>query len=339
MRAAVLHGPFDLRIEEINKPICGQDEAIIKVKAIGICGGDVHFYEGTHPYKNYPRIHGHELSGVIDEIFENDRGLKKGDPVVLEPLIACGKCYPCRIGKYNCCVDLKVIGAHIDGGFAEYIAVPVNRIHRIPDSLPFDIASLCEPYSIGAQCVKRATVVKEDTVAIIGAGAIGLTVLDFVKKIGAKALVADVHPYRIEMAKSFGADITVNSKDQDIYESIMKFTDNEGCSVVMEATGVAKVMENTENLVAAGGRILIVGLTNEKVAFSGINFTRREMTILGSRNSAGVFPFVIDAVSSGEMYAEKMITRKFDFDEIVDAFDFTYKNLSNVGKVVIEFSK
>ena len=339
MKAAVLYGPYDLRIEERAKPIPKDGEAVIKIKAAGICGSDIHFYEGSHPYKNYPRVHGHELAGIIDGISKNDKNLKKGDRVVIEPLIPCGKCYPCRIGKYNCCVNVRIAGAHIDGGFAEYLLMPINNINKIPDSMPFDVACLCEPYTIGAQIVvKRAEIKKDDKVVILGSGAIGICVLDFIKNIGAKVLITDVQPFRLKMAKLFGADVIINSKEENINNCVMNFTNNEGAGVVIEATGVVKVMENTENLVAAGGRIIIAGLTNDKVSFTGINFTKKEMTILGSRNSVNMFPYVVDKISSGELNAEKLITHRFSFDKIVDAFEFILKNQGITGKVIIEMN-
>ena len=337
MKAAVMYGQYDIRIEERAKPVPLEGEAVIKVKTAGICGSDIHFYDGSHPYKNYPRVYGHELAGIIDEISGNNKGLKKGDKVVIEPLIPCGRCYPCRIGKYNCCANAKMTGVHVDGGFAEYILVPINNIYKIPDSMPFNTACLCEPYSIGAQIVViRAEVKRDDKVVILGSGAIGLCALDFIKNIGARVLITDIQPFRLEMAKLFGADVVINSKEENINDCVMNFTDSEGASVVIEATGVAKIMENTENLVAAGGRIVIAGLTNDKVAFTGINFTKKEMTILGSRNSMNMFPYVVDMMSSGKLNAKKLITHKFTFDKIMEAFEFISKNPGKIGKVIIE---
>lgn len=177
MKAAVLYAPFDMRIEDRPQPIPAAGEALVRVKAVGICGSDVHFFKGEHPYKNYPRIHGHEIAGIIEEV-NGSSDLQPGDRVVLEPLLACGNCYPCRTGKYNCCANLQVIGAHVDGGFADYLKAPINRLHKIPASMPFHLAATAEPYSIGVQISRRAALQAGEIVLIIGAGAIGLTVLD-----------------------------------------------------------------------------------------------------------------------------------------------------------------
>ncbi len=338
MKAALFYGPFDIRTEDTAKPAAGRGQAVVKIKAVGICGSDLHFYDGTHPYQNYPRIYGHEMAGIVDETGEGVTGFKRGDRVAIEPLLPCGHCYACRVGKYNCCANLKVIGAHTDGGFAEYLSVPADRLNKIPDDMDFVTASLCEPYTIGAHCMERAAITKEDTVLILGAGAIGLTILDYAKNANARVIVADIHQFRLDKAKSFGADVVINSKQEDLLSRIMELTGNEGASVVIEATGVSKVMESTQDLVAAGGRIVIVGLTTEKVAFTGINFTKKEMTILGSRNSTNMFPYVIKMFSSGKLQQDKLITRVFDFSEIKEAFEYTYNNLSVITKVVIQFS-
>jgi L-gulonate 5-dehydrogenase len=337
MKAAVLYAPGDLRMEETPIPAPGDGDVLIKVKAVGICGSDIHFFHGTHPYKNYPRIHGHEISGIVEDTFSVNTTLKKGDPVVIEPLLSCGRCYPCRVGKYNCCASLQVIGAHVNGGFAEFVMAPSNRVHKFNETIGFDIAATAEPYSIGAQIVRRGEITSADTVLILGSGAIGLAVLDFVKLSGAKAIVAEIHKFRSDLAESFGADLVVNPLTQDLKEIVMLQTDNEGAPVVIEASGVTSVMESTENLVAAGGRIVIAGLTNDHVSFTGLNFTKREMTIYGSRNSANIFPYVIKCLENKSLHADKLITKRFDFSDIKKAFEYTSSNLDKVGKVIIEF--
>ncbi len=337
MKAAVLYAPFDMRLEEVETPDCGIGQVLVKVKAAGICGSDVHFYEGTHPYKNYPRIHGHEFAGEIVKLGENVSGFSVGEHVVVEPLKACGECYPCRHGKYNCCTKLQVIGAHTDGGFAEYIAIDTKNLHKIPQDMPFDMAAALEPYSIGAHCSNRAEITPGETVLILGVGAIGLTVTDYAKLLGARVIAVDTSPSRLELAKKMGADEVINPLIEDVNAKVKLLTGNEGAGIVIEATGVTKVMENTENLVASGGKIVIVGLTNDKVAFTGINFTKNEMTVLGSRNSVNVFPRIIDDANKGRIHPELLVTHRFKFDNVVEAFKYAKENISSVGKIVIMF--
>jgi L-gulonate 5-dehydrogenase len=337
MKAAIQYAPFDVRMEEVPYPQLNPGEVIVKIKAAGICGSDVHFFEGVHPYKMYPRIHGHELAGKIVQIADDVTTSKVGDRVVIEPLLACGTCYPCRKGKYNCCVNLEVIGAHVDGGFAEYLAVPAKKVHPIPEGMPFDLAATCEPYTIGHHSTLRAGITRGETVLILGAGAIGLTAIDFAKIRGARVLVAEVSAFRQEMARKFGADVVIDPSKQDLLKVVLELTNGEGAAAVIEATGVTAVMESTENLVAAGGTIVIAGLTTDKVAFTGINFTKREMNILGTRNSAGEFPAVIEAIASGKTHAHLLITKRFSFNEMVEALEYTTNNMASEGKVIIEF--
>lgn len=337
MKCAVLYNPFDLRMEERPIPEISHNEVLIKVKAAGICGSDIHFFDGSHPYRNYPRIHGHELSGIIVKTGEGVENVNIGDSVVVEPLMYCGKCYPCRMGKYNCCVNISVIGAHVDGGFAEYVNVPAHLAHKIPEGMPFDLAATCEPYSIGHHSTHRAQVSSADKVLILGGGAIGLTALDFAKIAGAEVYLAEISPFRQNMARKFGVDKIIDPSKEDVLEKVSELTNGEGVGVVIEATGIFKVMESTENFVAAGGRIVIAGLTNDKVAFTGINFTKREMTVMGTRNSAGEFPAVIDAIASGRTHSHLLITKRYPFADIVKAMEYTSSNIVNEGKVIIEF--
>ncbi len=338
MKAATLFGPFDPRMQELPAPKPGPGEVLVRMKAAGVCGSDLHFYDGSHPYKNYPRTYGHELAGVIEEADTGKASAAaRGDRVVVEPLIPCGTCYACRVGKYNCCSRLKVIGAHVEGGFADFLTVRADKVHRIPDGIPFDIASVFEPYTIAGQCVKRGQIQLGETVLILGCGAIGLAITDFCRAIGAVIIVADVHEYRLAKAKELGADIIIDSGKEDLVKRVREITNDEGAGIVMEATGVASIMQRTEDLVAPGGRVVIVGLTNEKVAFTGINFTKNEMTILGSRNSTNMFPRVIELVQQKRLHPEKLISHRFKFAEIAEAFRFIAKNLGKVSKAVIQF--
>ena len=337
MKAAVMHGAGDIRLEDVPFPQFAADEVLIKVKCVGICGGDIHFYHGTHPYSNYPRIYGHELSGEIAAVGANVNKWNLGDRVVLEPTVACGKCYPCRIGKYNCCVSLNIIGVHSDGGFAEYVAAPRNKVFSLPDSLPFDLASLIEPYSIGAQAFARGQITCDDKVLIIGVGAIGLTLLDIAKNIGhAQVMVADLHPYRLELAKKLGADVTVNTREEDLIEKVMLWTDGEGAGVVAEATGVPSMAEMTPELVANGGRVVILGVLNREISLPGIKLTNKEMTIVGSRNSKDNYPMLIESFANHSLHPEIIMTKKFPFEKISNAFQYMEKNIAKIGKLVIE---
>ncbi len=337
MKAIVFHAPKTISIEDVPVPAYKQDEALIKVKQVGICGGDVHFYDGSQPYANYPQIYGHEMVGTIEALPGGiDWGFKKGDLVVSEILSSCGTCYPCRHGKPNCCANLKVIGAHTQGAFAEYAVYPVKNLHKVPDNVDIDSAVLAEPYTIGYHCVQRSQITEGETALVIGAGAIGLTITDILKTRGVRVVVADLSDYRLNKALAMGADIVINSGREDLLQRTLELTDGEGAGVVFEATGVSAIMSLTQDLVAAGGMIVIVGLTTKDVSFRGLNFTKREMTIHGSRNSVGAFGPVLKLMSEGKLHEKELLTKKIAFDDAVEGFRYVAQNLASEGKVVIE---
>jgi 2-desacetyl-2-hydroxyethyl bacteriochlorophyllide A dehydrogenase len=339
MQAAVIVGPRQIVLGDVAKPRPRPGEAIIQVGACGICGSDISFYNGVPDYTmQFPAIAGHEMAGIVDEINGHCEGLEVGDRVAIEPLINCSRCYACRVGEYNCCANLEVIGAHVPGGFAEFVAVPAHRCHKMPASMPMHIGAACEPYSIGANVVRRGQVTKEDVVVVNGAGAIGLTVVDMAKNVlGARVLVTDLLDSRLERAQSLGADEVVNVGREDTNQRIMEFTHGEGASVVVEATGQPGVISNLPNQVAPAGRCVIVGYSDSQVCFNGAAIIRKEMTILGSRNSCNAYPGVIQMVTSGRLHPEKLVTHRFGIDEIEEAFRFSAEKPELWGKVVVEF--
>jgi 2-desacetyl-2-hydroxyethyl bacteriochlorophyllide A dehydrogenase len=309
------------------------------VKACGICGSEIPFYNGIPDYMcKHPWTIGHEMAGVVAQLKGNDTELSVGDRVAIEPLISCGKCYACRVGKYNCCANLKVIGASTPGGFAEYVVAPVHRCHKIPGNMSFPVAALAEPYSIGANILKRGQITKNDLIVVNGAGPIGLTVIDLAKNIhGAKVLVTDIYDGRLARAKEFGADVVVNPTTENVIEKVMEFTSNEGASLVVDATGVQVAIESTQHLVAAGGRIVVVGYTEDDIKINGILIIKKEITLLGSRNSANLYPYVIQCLTSGKLKIDKFISTRFAFEEVAQAFNYANTNFKSIGKVMVEF--
>lgn len=339
MKAIIFHAPKKISIEDVPLPAPKSDEALLKVLQVGICGGDIHFYDGSHSYANYPQIYGHELVGTIEKLPDGaETELRLGDRVVAEILLPCGSCYPCRHGKPNCCSNLKVIGAHTQGAFAEYAVYPIKNLHRVPDNLSLDSAVLVEPYTVGYHCVERSEIVSGETALVIGTGAIGLTIIDILKTRGVTVIAADLSEYRLQMAKDMGADVLINSGNEDLLARVLELTNGEGAGVVFEATGVSKIMSLSQDLVAAGGIITIVGLTGNDVSFHGINFTKKEMTIHGSRNSVGAFAPVLEMMSAGELHEGRLLTKKIKFESAVEGFEYTTNNLAVEGKVVIEIN-
>ena len=337
MKAFLATAPHKLELVERPIPTPGMGEVLVKTKAVGICGSDVHLFRGDHPYTTYPMIFGHEASGIVEAVGDTVKGLKAGDRVVLEPLIPCGKCYPCSIGRRNCCSNMKTVGVTTNGALAEYFAVPEHCIHKIPESLSFSLAALAEPFSIGFQAASRGAIDKTDQVAIIGSGTIGLTIMTAARVKGARVLVGDIMDFRLEIAQRMGADVVVNSQKENLVERVMEWTHGTGASVVIEAVGLPATIESTIGLVADAGRIVIAGVTKEKFAIRGVDVTKKELTISGSRNNLAKFGDAINFIVSKPEIAGNLITQTFPFNETPAAFKLADEQPGETCKVMIDF--
>jgi L-gulonate 5-dehydrogenase len=308
MKAAIITAPYEMTIGQLPVGEPGVGQVLVKVTAAGICAGDMYIYQGKNPYAAYPLVGGHEVSGVVAALGEGIDGPAPGIPVVVEPFIGCGRCYPCRVGKSNCCAQLEVIGVHHPGGYAEYLTAPARNIHPVPAGVSSLFASFAEPVAIGVQACRRGEIAAGELVLILGCGPIGLALIEVVKARGAHPVAVDLLPARLETAATLGAQTLLAG--EHLLERVLSMTNGEGAPVVVEATGSPKAMEQTAALVAAGGRIVIVGLVKKgiDVAFPGLDFTRKEMTIVGSRASVNCFPEALDLLASGRITYPHMAT-------------------------------
>ena len=299
MQAAVFDAPFRLALVGVPRPDPAPGEALITVDAAGLCAGDLYIYLGKNPYVSYPRIGGHEIAGRIAAFGPNTDGPPVGTRVVVEPFIGCGHCYPCRVGKPNCCASLSIIGVHRQGGFADQLTAPVDRLHVVPEGMSPFRASFAEPVAIGVQACRRGGVAAGETVLILGAGPIGLAIVEVALARGATVYITDLARERLDIAADLGAT-PIEAGDALMGET-MRITHGEGMPVVIEAAGNVQAMRQAADLVAAGGRVVIVGLVKQgvDVAWPGLDLTRKEMTIVGSRASTGCFPESLDLLARG----------------------------------------
>lgn len=334
MRAVIMEAPLKVTIGEWDTPRAGPGEVVVAVAATGICAGDMYIYKGTNPYAAYPIIGGHEIAGVVADIGEGVSGLERGAQVVVEPFIGCGACYPCRVGKPNCCMKLTIIGIHCAGGFADYVSAPAQNIHHIPEGLSLTLASFAEPIAIGVQACRRGEIAAGEEVLILGCGPIGLALIEVARARGARPLAVDILPERLETARSLGAE-TLPADDR-LLARILERTNGEGAPVVIEATGNPRAMEQTVDLVAAGGRIVIVGLVRQgvQVTFPGLDFTRKEMTIVGSRASVNCFPEALALLAGGQISYPKAATM-FDMWDAASVFARMAENPASIQKGVL----
>lgn len=338
MKALCVQSPNQMVIEERPMPVIqSPDEVLIKVKAGGICGSDVHIYHGTSSVATYPRVIGHEIVGEILEKGNQVKNFSIGDRVILDPVISCGTCYQCRIGRRNVCGKLKVRSVHVDGGYQEYIVLPEESIYHIPDNLSWEEAVMIEPFTIAEQVCSRAGLSKDDVVFIMGAGPVGLSILKRVKLSGAACFISDIVETRLDFAKQYGADITINAKNVDVREEIMKLTEGNGATVVIDAVCSVKSFEQTLTYVCSAGRVITLGFNKVPSAISQLSITAREIDVRGSRLHNNKFPAVIEYFRSGKLAVNDMITHRYHFTEIHDALRLIENPEIEKGKVVLFF--
>ena len=338
MKALCVQSPNKIVIEERPMPVIKlPTEVLIKIKAGGICGSDVHIYHGTSSVATYPRVIGHEIVGEIQQIGNEVNGFSMGDHVIMDPVISCGTCYQCRIGRRNVCGKLKVRSVHVDGGYQEYIVMPQENIYHIPQNLSWEEATMIEPFTIAEQVCSRAAITKNDIVFIMGAGPVGLSILKMVKLYGATCFISDVMEYKLDLASQYGADITVNARNADVREEILKLTEGNGATVVIDAACTTKSFEQALTYVCAAGRVITLGFNKEPSAISQLSITAREIDVRGSRLHNNKFPVVIGYFKSGKLNVKDMITHQFHFTEIQDALRVIEDPGIENGKVVLNF--
>jgi 2-desacetyl-2-hydroxyethyl bacteriochlorophyllide A dehydrogenase len=338
MKTLVCRKPGEFSYEERDSPVLQKNHAIIKVKRIGICGTDLHAYEGTQPFFEYPCILGHELAGELVE-FDDAPGFQKGEQVSFIPYFNCGECIACKSGLPNCCANLKVFGVHINGGLAEYISVPsYSLIHG--EGLSFDELSLVEPLAIGAHGVRRAGVRENEFALVVGAGPIGLGVAEFARIAGGKVVMMDINSRRLEFCKQkLGVFATINPTSDDVISELKSLTKGDMPTVVIDATGNQKAINNSFQYMANGARYVLVGLQKGDISFSHPEFHKRESTLMSSRNATRQdFEHVISSMKKGWVKPTNYITHRIQFNEVKDQFASWLKPETGVIKATVEFN-
>lgn len=329
-------GAFRLR-NDLPEPEQKPGEAIVRIRRVGICGTDMHAFAGNQPYFTYPRILGHELSGTIEWVGDNDAGLAAGDPVSIIPYLHCGSCAACRRGKTNCCANIQVMGVHVDGGMREFVSVPVTHLIKT-ERLSLDQAAMLEPLAIGAHAVRRSGAAEGQTVLVIGAGPIGLGAMAFAKFAGARIIAMDLNEERLAFSREWvGTEWTVNPADQPV-KKLAEMTDGEFPEVIIDATGSARSMTDAFGYLAHGGTLVYAGLVKQEIAFSHPEFHKRETTLMGSRNATREdFAQVIEAVRSGAVDINRYITHRAPHDAMIEMFGQWLKPESGVIKAVVDW--
>ena len=315
MKSVRLKSPGEIFIADIPEPVRGKDQILIKVRSAGICGSDIGAYKGVNPLVTYPRIIGHEIAGEVVAVPDDEIGLVPGDRVVLEPYVYCGKCYPCSIGHTNCCENLTVLGVHIDGGMAEYIAHPRHLVHKAPNNVPWELLPLAEPLVIAMHAVKQPKLQAGEHVVISGCGQIGLLCALYALIVGAVPIVVDPVRERLDRAKSLGVPHVIDPVSEDSIALIREITGGRMAEVVIEASGDARAVRNSIDYVAYSGRISFVGYSKADTPMPTSLFTKKELTIYGSRNSVGMFPESLRLIAEGKVDVSALLTKTVSMED------------------------
>jgi len=346
MKAGILFEPRDIRLDEARDPVIGPDEVLLQSSRAGICGTDLHIFRGEFENRvPYPAILGHEFGGLVVEAGKNVTDFKTGDRVVVDPVISCHACPACLSGHINACQTLKLLGVDLDGGYGEYVAAPVNRVFSLPEIIPMDHAPMVEMYALGHHILSRGQVQPGETIVILGAGKLGLSILDVLCHSANPGItfVTDFQPYRLDAARKLGADYTININSTDPVEKVLELTDGLGVDCVIEAVGHYHLAEGQEaplaqavKMIRSGGRIVTAGLGEQLSEVHFKTMVLKEARIIASRVTRGEFPRAIQMMSRGLLHPDLLITHQMPLEAISEAFDLVNEEDPETVKVILE---
>ncbi|OLP57978.1 dehydrogenase [Xaviernesmea oryzae] len=335
MKALLCDEPGRLTLVHRPMPVRAQDEVLVRIRHVGICGTDFHIYAGKHPFLEYPRVMGHELSGTVEEAPEGS-GLAAGQPVYIVPYLSCGHCHACSKGLTNACQNIRVLGVHCDGGMAEYLSVPVRNV--VPTGkIALEDAAMIEFLAIGAHGVKRGGITAADRVLVTGAGPIGMSAIIFAKARGAEVAVMDTREDRLAFAaEGLGADYTLMA-DADADAAIARLTEGNGFDVVIDATGNAGPMQRGFAFLAHGARYVLLSVVRSDITFADPEFHKREATLFASRNAQpDDFAEVVRQMEAGNVPTRALNTHTGRLSDAVSLFTEWSRPEAGVIKAILE---
>ncbi len=338
MKSITIISPFSVALREIPKPIPGKDEALLRPLYGGICGSDLNSYRGKNAYLTYPRIPGHELSAEIVEIGENSRGFQAGDIVTVNPYFNCGTCYSCRRGLVNACMSNQTMGVQRDGGFSEYLVMPVSRLISGQGLDPKTLA-LIEPFCIGYHGIQRASVSAGDRVLVLGAGTIGVLAALAAKSRGAAVWICDIAPKKLEYATQLGLDgVILNDSPAGFEQAWKELTDGNGFAVTVECVGLPSTLQNCLDAACFGGRVAVIGIGKQHIDLDFTIIQKKELNIFGSRNAlTRDFEELIRMVKEQHLQLDRIVTNEYAFDQAPRAFEDFHQQAASMLKVMLRF--
>lgn len=341
MKALLLTDLKQLEIADVATPEIAADELLVRVAACGICGSDVHGYDGSSGRRIPPLVMGHEAAGIVESVGSEVEKFQVGDRVTFDSTVYCGQCDYCRAGRVNLCDDRQVMGVSCGdyrryGAFAEFIAVPERIVYSLPDALPLEHAALIEAVSVAVHAVEQAALKPEDKAVVVGTGMIGLLVVQALRAAGCESVIGvDVDDDRLALAKKLGATETINASSSDVVQQILKQTGGKGADVVLEAVGATPTVSSAIESVRKGGTVVLVGNISAAIDFPLQSVVTREIRVQGSCASAGEYPRCIELMASGAIDVTPLLSATAPLEEGPEWFERLYQREPGLMKVVL----
>jgi L-iditol 2-dehydrogenase len=338
MRQATMTAPGAIEFREIEKPAITENQVLIQIKRIGVCGSDIHVYHGLHPYTSYPIVQGHEVSGVIAEVGTTVTGFAVGDPVVFMPQVTCGECYPCRNGMYHICESLKVMGFQTDGAGQDYFPIDANLVLKMPADSSLDHGALVEPISVAVHALRRGGDVTGKRVLVLGAGTIGNLVAQVAKASGAsQVMITDVNAYKLVKARECGIDHAINTQEDDLEEAVLQNFGTDRADLILECVGAQATITQAVAVARKGTTIVIVGVFGEKPLVDIGLVQDRELSLVGTLMYQQTdYERAIELVGGGKLSLDALVTHRFAFNEYLDAYHTIEAANGEYMKVMID---
>ena len=338
MKQQIMIEPRKITFQEIPIPELKDNDVLIKIMRIGVCGSDIHVYHGKHPYTSYPVTQGHEVSGLIEKIGKKVTELKIGDKVTIQPQVVCGKCHSCLHGNYHICDELKVMGFQTTGMASEFFVTDADRILKLPDDMSFEQGAMIEPMAVACGVFTKTNDMSGLNVIVLGAGPIGNLTAQTAKALGAKSvLITDVSDFRLEIAKKVGIDYTINPLKQDLSEEIVKAFGPDRADLIVECVGINQTIDDAIANARKGTDIIIVGVYDDKPVVDLSTIQDRELRLIGMlMYQTKEYLKAIELVHSGKVQLEPLMTKHFKFEDYDKAYQYIEEKKDKVMKIFID---
>lgn len=336
----VMTNPKEIVFKQVDIPSLGDDDVLIKIKMIGICGSDIHVYHGLHPFTKYPVTQGHEVSGEVVEVGKNVKSVKPGDKVTIEPQVRCGKCYPCRHGKYNLCESLKVMGFQTTGAASEYFKAPEINVTKLPDDMDYKKGAMIEPLAVAVHAVSRVGDVNGLNISVIGAGPIGNLVAQTAKALGANVMLSDISDYRLTLGKETGIEHVYNTKNMDYNDALIDCFGPDKADVIYDCAGNDITMNSAIRSARKGSTIILVavyaGMANVDLAVLNDHELDLNTTMMYRHED---YLKAIELVNDKNINLEALQNNVFPFKDYLKAYEFIDANRETSMKVLIDLER